>query len=337
MIEENTLSQQLSDESAARACKTAFMYHPIFMEHIVGEGFPESPDRIPAILGHLRECGLMEQMECPEVIPADERLLHLTHEHYYIRRVALGCMGAKPFIDTPDCPLSPKTYEAALYAVGACTGAVDAVMEGKICNAFCCVRPPGHHARYNQAMGFCYFNNIAIAARYAHTKYELKKILIVDWDVHHGNATQEMFYDDGDIWYFSAHQAPFFPGTGAADERGEGKGLGATINVPLPAGSGDKEMIQAFKDHLLPAAQKLKPNFVFLSVGYDNHIEDPLGNMVMTANGYYQLARIVRGIAAEYANNRLVAVLEGGYNQLATAESVEATLRAMMEPSQKKS
>jgi acetoin utilization deacetylase AcuC-like enzyme len=241
-------------------------------------------------------------------------------------------MGAKPFIDSPDCPLSPKTYEAALHAVGACIGAVDAIMAGEIRNAFCCVRPPGHHARSDQAMGFCYFNNTAIAARYAQMKYKLNKILIADWDVHHGNATQEMFYEDGDIWYFSAHQSPFFPGTGARDERGAGKGLGATINVPLPAGAGDEEMIAAFRDQLPPVAEELQPEFVILSVGYDNHEEDPIGGMLMSTEGFAELMRIVRGIAEDFANGKLLVVLEGGYHLQRTAEGIEATLRVMMQP-----
>jgi acetoin utilization deacetylase AcuC-like enzyme len=177
--------------------------------------------------------------------------------------------------------------------------AVDAVMEGRIRNAFCAVRPPGHHALKDRAMGFCFFNNVAIAAKYIQNKHRLAKVLIVDWDVHHGNGTQAIFYDDPTVFYFSTHQSPFYPGTGGADEKGEGKGWGFTLNVPLPAGSGDADYAKAFEEKLKPAAAAFQPDFVLISAGFDAARGDLLGRMDLTPEGYAQLTRIVKAIAQQ--------------------------------------
>jgi acetoin utilization deacetylase AcuC-like enzyme len=227
--------------------------------------------------------------------------------------------------------MSPKSFDAALRAAGAAIYAVDQVMSGAAGNAFCAVRPPGHHALRNKAMGFCLFNNVAIAARYVQKKHGLAKVLIVDWDVHHGNGTQAAFYDDPTVLYFGVHQWPFYPGTGAADEKGEGRGLGTTVNVPLPAGSGDREFQRAFEEALEPAARAFRPDFVLISAGFDAHEGDTLGRMKVSTEGYARLTRIVRRIADPSARGRIVSVLEGGYNLDALAASVEAHLRALME------
>jgi acetoin utilization deacetylase AcuC-like enzyme len=216
-------------------------------------------------------------------------------------------------------------------AVGGVQSAIDAVMEGRIKNAFCAVRPPGHHALKDRAMGFCFFNNVAIAAKYIQNQHRLSKVLVVDWDVHHGNGTQAIFYDDPTVFYFSAHQSPFYPGTGGADEKGEGKGLGFTLNVPLPAGSGDAEYLKAFEERLKPAAAAFQPDFVLISAGFDSARDDLLGRMNLTPGGYAQLTRIVKAIAEQHCRGRLVSVLEGGYNLEALAASVEAHLRVLME------
>ena len=201
----------------------------------------------------------------------------------------------------------------------------------RIRNAFCAVRPPGHHALKDRAMGFCFFNNVAIAAKYIQNKHHLARVLIVDWDVHHGNGTQAIFYDDPSVFYFSTHQSPFYPGTGGADEKGEGKGRGFTLNVPLPAGSGDADYAKAFEEKLKPAAAAFQPDFVLISAGFDAARGDLLGRMDLTPEGYAQLTRIVKAIAQQYCKGRLVSVLEGGYNLEALAASVEAHVRVLVE------
>ena len=233
-------------------------------------------------------------------------------------------------MDSMDTPISPESYEVALAAAGGVLGAVDAVMEKKIRNAFCAVRPPGHHATEDTAMGFCIFNNVAVATRYIQKQYNLSKILIVDWDVHHGNGTQAAFYDDPTVLYFSVHQYPFYPGTGSEAEKGNGKGLDHTINVPLPAGSGDSDYVRVFQERLRPAALAFSPDFVLISAGFDAHESDLLGSMKVTAQGFAKLTDVVKKIAEKCCAGRLVSVLEGGYHLEGLADSVEAHIRVLM-------
>ena len=214
-------------------------------------------------------------------------------------------------------------------AAGGVLAAVDAVMNKQVTNAFCAVRPPGHHAMENRAMGFCIFNNVAIGTKYVQKKYGLSNVLIVDWDVHHGNGTQAAFYDDPTVLYFSVHQYPFYPGSGSEAEKGEGKGLNYTINVPLPAGSGDDVYVKAFEEKLRPAALAFGPDFVFISAGFDAHENDLLGGMKVTADGFAELTRIVKAIAQRCCNGRIVSVLEGGYHLGGLAASVEAHIRVL--------
>ncbi|MHC4518875.1 MAG: histone deacetylase family protein, partial [Planctomycetota bacterium] len=214
---------------------------------------------------------------------------------------------------------------------GGVLAAIDAVVQGDVTNAFCAVRPPGHHALEDRAMGFCIFNNVAIGTRYVQQKHDLAKVLIVDWDVHHGNGTQAAFYDDPNVLYFSTHQWPFYPGTGSPLQTGEGAGRDLTINIPLPAGSGDTEYAQAFEEHLRPAALAFRPDFVFISAGFDAQVNDRLGGMKVTPGGFARLTHIVKEIAAKCCRSRLVSVLEGGYGVEALAASAEAHVRALME------
>jgi acetoin utilization deacetylase AcuC-like enzyme/formylglycine-generating enzyme required for sulfatase activity len=311
--------------------KTGFAYDDIYLRHQTGPGHPEKPQRLVAIVQRLKERGLLPELVTLKLSPASQEWLTTVHSPRYVERVRKSCEEGAQYMDSSDTPISAESYEVAVAAVGGVLSAIDAVMEGKVRNAFCAVRPPGHHALKDKAMGFCLFNNVAIAARYIQKKHDLKKVLIVDWDVHHGNGTQEAFYDDPTVVYFSVHQNPFYPGTGSAEEKGRGKGLNYNVNVPLRAGSGDKDFERAFREKLMPAALDFRPDFVLISAGFDAHEDDPLGGMKVTAQGYGQLTRIVKQLAETCSKGRLVSVLEGGYSLEGMAESVEAHLRALME------
>jgi len=313
------------------AARTGLVYGDIYLQHKTGAGHPERPQRLVAIVDRLKKKELLPHLLTIEPRAAAEQWLTTVHTPDYVKRVKQSCQAGVGHVDTPDAPAGRGSYEVAIAAVGGTLAAIDAVVEGKIANAFCAVRPPGHHARPSRAMGFCLFNNVAIAARYIQRKHKLAKVLIVDWDVHHGNGTQEMFYDDPTVFYFGIHQSPFYPGTGGEDERGKGKGQGATLNVPLPAGSGDREYRQAFEQKLRPAALAFKPDFVLISAGFDAHEDDLLGRMKVTTEGFAELTRIVKAIAERHCRGRLVSVLEGGYHLDGLAASVEAHIRVLME------
>ncbi len=310
---------------------TGLLFGEIYLKHDTGYGHPERPDRLTAIVRRLKETGLLDQLAAIEPAPADAQRLTAVHAPQYVERVKAMCEGGLGFVDSPDAPACEESYRAALNAVGGVLGAVDAVMEGKIANAFCAVRPPGHHALRDHAMGFCLFNNIAIAARYLQQQHKLAKILIADWDVHHGNGTHDIFYDDPTVFYFSTHRFPFYPMTGGVSETGSGEGTGYTMNVPLSAGAGDREHLTAFRDALKPAAEKFEPDFVLVSAGFDSHRLDPLGGMNVTTEGFAEMTRIVKGIADEHCGGRLVSLLEGGYSLDGLAESAEAHIRVLME------
>jgi len=229
-----------------------------------------------------------------------------------------------------DTVMSPDSYDVALYAAGGVIVAVEAVMEGKITSAFALVRPPGHHATPRRAMGFCLFNNIAIAAEHALAKYKLERVLIIDFDVHHGNGTQEIFYARPEVMYLSTHQYPFYPGTGGIEETGRGAGKGTTVNIPLPAGCGDSEYLQVFEQVIAPAAKRFKPQLVLVSAGYDAHWSDELALMQLSISGFGEIARVIRGITDELCEGRVVFALEGGYQLSALAASIKATLDILL-------
>jgi acetoin utilization deacetylase AcuC-like enzyme/formylglycine-generating enzyme required for sulfatase activity len=316
---------------ARRTLRTGLVSGDIFLQHKTPRGHPERPERISAILQRLKTSGLLADLTPIAPAPAALEWIAAVHTPQYIQRVKSRCAEGAGYVDSRDAPVSAESYNVALQAAGGVLAAVDAVMEGKVRNAFCAVRPPGHHACKDRAMGFCLFNNVAIAARYVQQKHKLAKVLIVDWDVHHGNGTQAAFYDDPTVTYFSVHQHPFYPHTGTAAETGAGKAVGHTLNVPLPAGSGDREYQQAFQEKLLPAAMAFHPDFVFISAGFDAHQDDPLGGMKVTARQYAAQTRIVKQIAERCCRGRLVSVLEGGYGLEGLAASVEAHVRGLME------
>jgi acetoin utilization deacetylase AcuC-like enzyme len=309
---------------------TGFLYDEVYLKHETGAGHPERPERLTAIMQRLEQQDVLQRLVRLKPAQASLEWITAVHTPEYVERVRRSCQAGTDYVDSPDAPASRDSYQVALYAVGGVQVAIDAVMVGKVTNAFCAIRPPGHHALKDRAMGFCLFNNVAIAAKYIQKKYKLRKVLIVDWDVHHGNGTQAAFYDDPTVFYFSVHQSPFYPGTGSAEEKGQGKGLGFTLNVPLEAGSGDARYLNVFREQLTPAAAAFKPDFVLVSAGVDAAKNDLLGGMKVTPSGYADLTRIVKEIAQQYCQGRLVALLEGGYNLQGLAESVEAHVRVLM-------
>jgi len=321
----------MTDEKQAQnAMKTGFVYDPIYLEHKTTPGHPESPERLVHIVERLKAEGLYSQLLELKPRPAAVDWIETIHCPEYIERARKSSEGGAGYLDSLDVPISERSYDAALMAAGGILTAIDAVMEQKVTNAFCAVRPPGHHALEDKAMGFCIFNNIAIGARYIQKKHQLPKILIVDWDVHHGNGTQAAFYDDPNVLYFSVHQYPFYPGTGSHAEKGSGKGLNSIINVPLPAGSGDDAYVNAFEEILAPAAVTFSPDFVLISAGFDAHKDDLLGAMKVTQQGFARLTEIAKNIAEKCCAGRLVSILEGGYGLEGLAASVETHIRVLM-------
>ena len=333
-VSRQSLTQEPNMPTNTPAPKTGFLYDDIFLRHDTGTGHPEQAARLTAIVKHLEQAELNSQLlmlEPPQ--PAAQQWLATVHTPEYIQR-AQGAWGqGMRLLDSLDVPISQHSYAVATQAAGAVLQAVDAVMQGRITNAFCALRPPGHHALPDQAMGFCIFNNVAIGARYVQTHYQLERVLIVDWDVHHGNGTQAMFYDDPTVLYFSTHQSPFYPGTGAASERGDGAGVGYTLNAPLPQGTKDAAYMRVFQEQFTPAALAFKPDFVFISAGFDAHEDDILGGMKITTQGFAELTRVVTDIAQQCCAGRIVSVLEGGYHLQGLANSVGAHVNALMEAS----
>ncbi|MFB0523996.1 MAG: SUMF1/EgtB/PvdO family nonheme iron enzyme, partial [Phycisphaerae bacterium] len=300
-------------DRAQQISKTGFVYDDIYLEHKTTPGHPETPQRLVAIVERLKAKGLYSELFVLSPKPAAVQWLTMLHSPEYIERARESCQNGTRYLDSIDTPISPRSYEVALIAVGGVLTAIDAVIQKKVTNAFCAIRPPGHHAVKDQAMGFCIFNNVAIGARYIQNKYNLSKILIVDWDVHHGNSTQAMFYDDPNVLYFGVHQYPFYPGTGSEAEKGSGAGLNYNINVPLSAGSGDSIYLRVFEEKLWPAALAFSPDFVLVSAGFDACENDLLGGMRLTPQGFAELTKVVKTIAEKCCEGRLVSVLEGGY------------------------
>jgi len=321
--------QESKDKQLRETSKTALVYDDIYLEHKTTPGHPESPQRLVAITARLKENGLYSKLLKLSPKPVPSEWLTTVHSPEYIQRVKRSCENNAGYLDSMDVPISAKSYEAALVAAGGVLSAIDAVIEKKATNAFCAIRPPGHHALKDKAMGFCIFNNVAVGARYIQKKHNLSDILIVDWDVHHGNGTQATYYEDPSVLYFSTHRYPFYPGTGSEAEKGDGRGLNYNINVPLPIGSGDADFVKAFKEKLEPAALAFSPDFVLISAGFDAHKDDLLGGMKVTAEGFAQLTQIVKEISEKCCQGRLVSVLEGGYGLEGLADSVEAHIRVL--------
>jgi len=310
--------------------RIGLLFHPSCLAHDTGPGHPERPQRLQAILEHLQATDLWPRLTVLEPPLADRTVLALVHPPRYIDHIERACRNGPTALD-PDTVASPGSWEAARRAAGAVTLAIDKVVDGALDAAFCAVRPPGHHALATRAMGFCLFNNVAIGARYAQQRHKLARALIVDWDVHHGNGTQAIFFEDPSVVYFSTHQVPCYPGTGAREDTGRWPGTACTINVPLPPSSGDAELLTAFREILVPKAEAFKPDLVLISAGFDAHRDDPLAALAVTEAGFAELTRVVRAIADTHCRGRLVSVLEGGYHLDALGRSVAAHLRALLE------
>ena len=309
---------------------TGLVYHPAYLDHDMGAGHPESPDRLRAIMRQLEQSGTAARLTMIAPREAEDEWITQVHQPAYLSMLKANAPASGRLSLDPDTSMSPGSLTAAYLAAGGALAAVDAIMNKQVDHVFCAVRPPGHHAEAGRAMGFCLFNNVAIATRYAQKKYGLTRVLIVDWDVHHGNGTQHSFEDDPSVLFFSTHQYPHYPGTGRATERGKGAGEGFTINVPMEAGEGDEEYRSVFLKWLVPAADDFKPEFVIISAGFDAHKDDPLASMGLTEEGYADLTGIVAGIAKRHAGGRILSSLEGGYNLTALAGSVDGHLQALL-------
>jgi len=310
--------------------KTGLVYHTDYLSHDTGF-HPEKRERLISIMDYLKEHNLIDKLAQIEPDLASRKWIEEIHSPGYIDQAKSACLSGKAILDYGDTVICPKSFNAALRAAGGALAAADWVMEKKVDNAFAAVRPPGHHAEKAQAMGFCIFNNIAIAARYLQKKYGLGKIFILDWDVHHGNGTQHSFEEDPTVFYCSLHQYPHYPGTGSSQETGRGKGKGFTLNIPMSAGSEEQDYIIAFNEEIVPAANQFSPDFILISAGFDAHQEDPLAGIRLSDDTYYQMSKMMKDVAISACSGRIISFLEGGYNLQALSRSVGAHLRAFME------
>jgi len=301
-----------------------------FRNHDPGGGHPEAPGRIDAIVDALESDEFAGRCHPIAMRSATDDEVRLAHTAGYLETVLSEIDGSSSgMLSTGDTHFGPESLEVARYAAGGGVAAVDGVMEGEYRNAFCAVRPPGHHATPDRGMGFCIFNTAAIAARHAQRKHGLERVVVVDWDVHHGNGTQDIFYEDGSVFYFSTHQSPWYPGTGAKDETGAGDGLGATLNVPLPAGSGMDEIGAAFRGPFADEMESFRPELVIVSAGFDSRVGDPLGQLTLTDDDFAELTRFLMELADTHADGRLVSVLEGGYDQAGLASALRHHVAAL--------
>ena len=307
---------------------TGYVYDPLYLEHD-SPGHPENKRRLERVMQHLQSTDIWPRLTAVAPRDATAEEICAVHRPAYVEVVQRTAQSGGGWLD-PDTYVSSASYAAAIRSAGGLLSAVEAVLESQVNNAFALVRPPGHHAVEGRAMGFCLFNNVAIAARHALHRYSLQRVLIVDFDLHHGNGTQEAFYEDPSVLYFSTHQYPYYPGTGHWQETGRGAGQGYTVNVPLPVGIGDDGFRQVFEQVLLPAARRYRPDLILASAGYDGHWADPLGMLLLSVSGFAWIGRTLTALAQELCAGRLVLTLEGGYNLDALAFSVAATFSMLL-------
>ena len=308
--------------------KVGLVYDPIYLEHDTGNHV-ENSQRLAAMLAHLEQTGTKERLTLFSPRRALVEEVQMAHEPAYVAMIESKAKMGGGWLD-PDTVMCQRSYEVALCAVGGFLTAVEAVMKEQVDSAFALVRPPGHHATHNRAMGFCLFNNMAIGAKFALANYDIDRVLIVDFDVHHGNGTQDAFYADSEVLYFSTHQYPFYPGTGGMNEVGEGEGKGFTVNFPMVAGWGDEEYLRAFDEVLVPVARRFRPQLILVSAGFDPHWADSLAMMQVSVAGFAQMIRIMKDLAGELCQGRLALTLEGGYNLEVAASAVKATFDVLL-------
>jgi acetoin utilization deacetylase AcuC-like enzyme len=307
----------------------AFIRHELFAKHLEGYSHVESPRRYEAILRWIKKSPVAASIRFVEAEPAKIEWIERVHDPAYVESILALRIVEPVVLDWGDTVATKATPAAALHAAGAGVQAARLVLEGAVTSAFCCVRPPGHHAEPNRAMGFCIFNNIAIAAAHLVEAEGLTRVAIVDWDVHHGNGTERMFIEDDRVLYISLHQYPHYPGTGSAETVGIGKGRGFNINIPMSAGSGDREYVAAFRERVIPALDEFKPEFILISAGFDGHEDDPLAGTVLTTSAYRAMTLLVKASAEKHCGGKIVSMLEGGYDIQALVESVEVHLTAL--------
>ena len=301
--------------------KTGYISDPFYLKH-KNEPHPENPGRLNAIQKNIESSKYYNNLTLIQPRKATVEDIAKVHGTGYIRSVEDSCRNGVRNLDA-DTVISSDSYQAALLSAGAGLEALDKILEGTVGNAFCAVRPPGHHAEQNKAMGFCLFNNVGVIARYAQDVKNIQKIFIFDWDVHHGNGTQHSFYRDSSIYYSSIHQYPFYPGTGGADETGTGDGLGSNLNLPMRAYSCDAEYINAIEHKLIPVIQKFNPDLIIISAGFDAHENDPLAQINLSTDCYGKMTQKLMEIANDVCNGRILSMLEGGYDYSALADSVQ--------------
>jgi len=303
---------------------------PLFERHDTGYGHPESPRRAARVRAALEDDGLAARCVRVATQEADDEALLRVHDAGHLRRVTEACASGARLLDSMDTSIGAESAAVARAAAGSLCALCEEVARGGLDGGFAVVRPPGHHAERDLAMGFCLFNNVAVAAAMLRAVCGVGRVLVVDWDVHHGNGTQHIFEEDPSVFYYSSHQMPLYPGTGYASERGRGAGTGATLNVPLRPGDGDGPFLAALSDALAPAMKAFRPEFVLVSAGFDAHAADPLGGLEVSTRAFAEATRIVRDIADRHADGRIVSVLEGGYDLDALADSAAAHLETLL-------
>jgi len=312
---------------------TGLVLDDIFQRHETGHGHPERPDRLRAIAQKLETTGLIQRCRRIDVQRIDPEFLTRAHDPNYLERLQKACLAGEPFIDTPDSGICPESYDIALLAAGSILAAVDLVVAGEIRNAFCAIRPPGHHVERGISLGFCLLSNVVLAVHHLRERHGVQRVLILDWDVHHGNGTQHLLEEDPDAMFISIHGHPHYvyPGTGFFEERGRGRGERATLNVPMMPMSGDREYRHAFDTYIRGVLETFPADFVLVSAGFDAHRLDPLAPLNLETESFDWMTRMILDAADHHCAGRLVSVLEGGYHLEALADSVHTHLSLLVE------